>query len=58
MYILPGNSAFANLYKEGIIDLKANILRRVIPSEVYFGASSFPKGSYFPYSPIFLFALR
>ena len=45
MYILPGNSAFANLYKEGVIGLKANILRRVIPSGVYFGASSFPKGS-------------
>jgi pimeloyl-ACP methyl ester carboxylesterase len=43
MYILPGNSAFANLYKEGIADVKANILKRVIPSEVCFGASFFPK---------------
>jgi hypothetical protein len=45
MYIIPGNSAFANLYKEGVEDIRTELLHRVVPREVCFGASIFPKGS-------------
>lgn len=43
MYIIPGTSAFANLYKEGIQDIRSELLHRMVPREVCFGASIFPK---------------
>lgn len=44
MYIIPGSSAPANLYKDGTDTLKEDCLDRIIAPEVYFGMSCFPKG--------------
>lgn len=48
MYIIPGGSAPANLYKGGLETLQVDMLDRIIGPSVYFGASSFPKGLFSP----------
>lgn len=44
MYIIPGGTAPANLYKDGTDTLQTDLMDQVIGPSVYFGASSFPKG--------------
>lgn len=48
MYIVPGGTAPANLYKDGTDTIQADLLDQIIGPSVYFGASSFPKGMDLP----------
>lgn len=51
MYIVPGGTAPANLYKDGTDTIQADLLDQIIGPSVYFGASSFPKGMDLPPPP-------
>jgi hypothetical protein len=48
MYIIPGTSGHANIYKnargEKLEHFKKDLMERLMPKEVDFGASIFPKG--------------
>lgn len=50
MYIIPGTASPATIYKnakgEGLEHFKKDLLGKLIPSGVDFGASIFPKGSF------------
>lgn len=52
MYIIPGGTAPANLYKDGTDTLQKDLFDLIIGPSVYFGASSFPKGMYPPLPPL------